>query len=195
MGHISRFRRLVAIARQTEDLDSVMRRYFVIGAFDGALTILGFLFGAYAAGALTPKLVVAAAVSGGVALSVSSLVGAYEAERVERRITLGRLRKSMLKEPSPDYVAAMRLAAWIAALVHAIAPLLAAIVPVIPFILLQDVGHAMPISIAITLTFLFAMGAYMGSFAKEFIVYSGLRFVVAGLATALIIYMLGPMTL
>jgi hypothetical protein len=66
MGHISRLRELTRIARKTDDLDSVMRRYFVIGAFDGALTILGILFGAYATGQLTEKLVIAAGVSGAV---------------------------------------------------------------------------------------------------------------------------------
>lgn len=192
MGKIARLKDLLAIARQSEDLDSVVRRYFVIGAFDGALTILGVLFGAYAAGELTRGLVIAAGVSGSVALSVSSLVGAYEAERVERKITLGKIEKSMLRGPHSNYVSAMKLAAWIAALVHAVAPLLAGLIPVIPFVLLQDVGYAMSISILFTMTFLFIMGAYMGSFAKEFIAYSGLRFVVAGLATALIIYLLGP---
>jgi predicted membrane protein (TIGR00267 family) len=190
MGYISRLRELARTARKTEDLDSVMRRYFVIGAFDGALTILGILFGAFAAGQLTEKLVIAAGVSGGVGLSVSSLVGAYEAERVERKVALGRLKQSMLKEPRKDYISAMRFAAMIAALVHAISPLLAALIPIIPFILIADVGTAMAISIFLTLSFLFIMGAFMGAFAKEFILYSGLRFVTAGLATALIIYLI-----
>lgn len=188
MGQLARLRTLLALAKKTEDLPSVMRRYFVIGAFDGALTILGILFGAYAAGELTQKLVIAAGVSGGVGLSVSSLVGAYEAERVERKIALGKLKQSMLKEPQKDYISSIRLAALIAAMVHAIAPLLAALIPVIPFLLVPDVGSAMMISISLTLSFLFIMGAYMGSFAKEFIAYSGLRFVIAGMATALIIY-------
>jgi predicted membrane protein (TIGR00267 family) len=190
MGYIARLKVLLTLAKQTEDLPSVMRRYFVIGAFDGALTILGILFGAYAAGELTQKLVIAAGVSGGVALSVSSLVGAYEAERVERKIALGKLTQSMLKEPQKEYISAIRLAAFIAATVHAIAPLLAAMIPMIPFLFITDVGSAMMISIFLTILFLFIMGAYMGSFAKEFIAYSGLRFVIAGLATALIIYLI-----
>jgi len=191
MEYTRRVKRLFQTARELQDFGPVLRRYFVIGAFDGALTVLGFLFGAFAAGELTSRLVIAAGVSGGVALAVSSFVGAYEAERVERKVSLLRLKKSMLKEPHPDYIKAVKLSAYIAATVHAVAPLLAALVPIIPFFLTPDVRYAMPVSIAITLSFLFLMGAYMGSYARELIVYSGLRFVVAGLLTAIIIYLVG----
>ena len=39
--------------------------------------------------------------------------------------------------------------------------------------------------------FLFALGAYLGSLIKEMIFYTGLRFVIAGLATAIILILVG----
>jgi predicted membrane protein (TIGR00267 family) len=49
---------------------------------------------------------------------------------------------------------------------------------------------AMVFAIVITIGFLFVMGAYLGSLIKEMIFYTGLRFVAAGLITAIIVFLL-----
>jgi hypothetical protein len=56
----------------------IIRRYFVIGAFDGALTVLGIIIGAGAFGDLEAHkvLVVSASFGAAIALAVSSAVGA-----------------------------------------------------------------------------------------------------------------------
>ncbi len=66
----------------------IIRRYFVIGAFDGALTVLGIIIGASAFGDLEAHkvLVVSASFGAAIALAVSSAVGAYKAERVEKKL-------------------------------------------------------------------------------------------------------------
>jgi predicted membrane protein (TIGR00267 family) len=185
------FRERVRLARQITELDSIMRRYFVIGAFDGALTILGVILAASLIGALTRSLVLVAGVSGGLALGISSMVGAYEAERVERRLDEMNLRNSMLRDPSPQYRAALETASWLGAVVHAIAPVIAALIPVIPYLIIDDLMIATYWAIGFTLSFLFAMGAYLGSMIKERRIVTGLRFAAAGLLTAALIYALG----
>ncbi len=80
---MSRLRFQVELTRS----GTIARRYLVIGAFDGALTILGVIPGAYVAEAavhpeLATKLILGAGFAGGIAPAVSSAVGAYEAERV-----------------------------------------------------------------------------------------------------------------
>jgi predicted membrane protein (TIGR00267 family) len=80
--------------------------------------------------------------------------------------------------------------------VHAIAPVIAALIPVIPYLILptettEGLAFATYIAIALTLAFLFTMGAYLGSMIKERVVFTGLRFVAAGLMTAAIIYVVG----
>jgi len=47
------------------------------------------------------------------------------------------------------------------------------------------------VAIGVTLAFLFVLGAYLGSLIREMIVYTGLRFVIAGLATAIILILIG----
>lgn len=191
----SSFRERVRLARQVTELDSIMRRYFVIGAFDGALTILGVILAAWLVGALSRSLVLVAGVSGGLALGVSSMVGAYEAERVERRLDEINLKSSMLREPSEEYRAALETASWLGAVVHAVAPVIAAMIPVVPYLLFAEGPEGLVMAtywaVAITLGFLFAMGAYLGSMIKERRIVTGLRFAAAGLLTALLIYALG----
>jgi len=174
---------------------TIARRYFVIGAFDGALTILGVILGAYVAeSALDPsvakQLILAAGLAGGIALAVSSAVGAYEAERVEHLLSHMCLERAMLTTVEGDRKEAMTVSAAVSAFVHGIAPMLAAFVPLVPFFFMS-LDEAVITGTIITLAFLFCLGAYLGSLIKEMIVYTGLRFVIAGLATAIVLIMIG----
>jgi len=170
------------------DMASISRRYFVIGSFDGALTILGVILGSLHS--LSRELVITAGVAGGVALGVSSIVGAYEAERVENKLEHMELEGAMLTKVRGTHEKALRFTTIIGSMVHGVSPMIAALIPVIPFLFLE-VHTALIVSISITLCFLFIMGAYMGSLIKENIVYSGLRFILAGLITAALTYFIG----
>src|SRR3990172_2312202 len=121
------WRRQVREYSEITNLGPIARRYFVIGAFDGALTILGIIVGAYAAG--------------------------------------------------------------VSAVVHGVAPLLAAAPPVVPFLFL-GMDEAIFVAIVVTMAILFAMGAYLGNLVRERVVITGLRFVAAGLATSLFLWLL-----
>jgi len=85
---------------------------------------------------------------------------------------------------------AMRVSISISAIVHGVAPLLAAFVPLIPFFFMT-LDEAVLTAIILTIGFLFALGAYLGSLIKEMIIYTGLRFVIAGLGTAIILILIG----
>ena len=174
---------------------AIARRYFVIGAFDGALTILGVILGAYVAEGhahpeLAKQLILAAGFAGGIALAVSSTVGAYEAERVEHLLSHQHLEKAMLRPVEGAKAEARRVSISVSAIVHGISPLLAAFVPLLPFYFMS-LDAAVTTAIALTLGLLFVLGAYLGSLIKEMIVYTGLRFVIAGLATAIILILVG----
>ncbi len=173
---------------------AIVRRYFVIGAFDGALTILGVIIGAYLSqGRSHPDvarhLILAAGFAGGIALAVSSMVGAYEAERVERLLEHKTLEKAMLRPVEGTRKEAIRLSISLSAVVHGVAPLVAAFVPLISFLFLP-LDEAVVTAIIITLGFLFGLGAYLGSLIKEMVVYTGLRFALAGLGTAAILLLI-----
>lgn len=174
---------------------AIARRYFVIGAFDGALTILGVILGAYVAEGhqhpeLAKELILGAGLAGGIALAVSSAVGAYEAERVEHMLSHHQLERAMLRPVEGTRKEAIRVSISVSAVAHGIAPLLAAFVPLVPFFFLS-LDMAVLVAIVMTLALLFALGAYLGSLIREMIVYTGLRFVIAGLATAIVLILIG----
>lgn len=165
----------------------------MIGAFDGALTVLGIIIGAAAATGGKPGssgFVIAVSVSASIALAVSSAIGAYEAERVEKKLHRHSIEQAMLSELSQEYRSAFRRAALVSAGVHGVAPIIAALFPVIPFFIL-DFWTSTVAAVVITLALLFALGAYLGSLVRERIVVTGLRFVGAGLGTAALLWALG----
>jgi predicted membrane protein (TIGR00267 family) len=170
----------------------IIRRYFVIGAFDGALTVLGIIIGASAFGDLEAHkvLVVSASFGAAIALAVSSAVGAYEAERVEKKLDIRTIERAMLARLSEEHQEAFRFAAILSAIVHGIAPLIAGLLPVIPFLLL-DARTATVLAVIITLVILFALGAYLGNLVRERVLVTGMRFAAAGIGTALILWLLG----
>src|SRR2546427_725832 len=92
------WRRRIRDYDEITNVGPIIRRYFVIGAFDGALTVLGIIIGAYAVGASeTHKaLILSASIGAAVALAVSSAVGAYEAERVEKKLDIRTIERAML---------------------------------------------------------------------------------------------------
>jgi predicted membrane protein (TIGR00267 family) len=186
--------------RMTE-LGSLTRRYIVIGAFDGALTIVAIILAALASAFLLNtqisvsdvNLLVRAGLSAGVGLAISSGWGAYEAERVERKRELQDLEVQMQRSMDGCMVdSAVRFATAWASFIHGIAPLPAAILPLIPLMLLPgEFVTAGIISVSITMLFLFLLGIWMAHFAKTNIFAGGLRIVFAGLITAVICVLIG----
>jgi len=170
----------------------IIRRYFVIGAFDGALTVLGIIMGASAFGTLEEHkaLVLSASFGAAIALAVSSAVGAYEAERVEKKLDIRTIERAMLARLSEEHREAFQFAAILSALVHGVAPLIAALLPIIPFVFL-DARIATVVAVAITLVILFLLGVYLGNLVRERVLVTGLRFAAAGIGTAAILWLLG----
>jgi predicted membrane protein (TIGR00267 family) len=189
---------LRAWRRRLRDYDEItnvgpiIRRYFVIGAFDGALTVLGIIIGASAFGTLEQHkaLVLSASFGAAIALAVSSAVGAYEAERVEKKLDIRTIERAMLARLSEEHREAFQFAAILSAIVHGIAPLIAGLLPILPFVFL-DARTATVVAVVITLVILFLLGAYLGNLVRERVVVTGLRFAAAGIGTAAILWLLG----
>lgn len=190
---LSRLRRRIRDISEITDLGSASRRYFVLGAFDGTLVVLGVVLGAYAVGASAEQMdvVLYAGLAAAVALSISSAVGAFEAERVEKLLSQASLEKALLTDVGEEHAEAFRLATILSAIVHAVAPLIAATTPLVPFVIFEDLGWAALASIIMTLSVLFILGAYLGRLVREKIFMAGMRFVLAGMATAIILFLIG----
>lgn len=175
------------------DLSALSRRYFVIGTFDGALTVLALLVGAYvgSAGEASGEIIFAAGFAMGIGLGISSFFGAYESERIERRIELEELERQMLtKMKGTIHEEAVNFAILWSSFIHGVSPLLASWIPIIPFLFL-DVHTAMIASIIISFLILFVTGMYLGRVAEKNMFVYGLRFLAVGIITAVICQFMG----
>ena len=173
----------------------ILRRYFAMNAFDGAMTSLGVVIGAYISNIDDPRAVVGVILVGGVAMAVSGFSGTYMTESAERSKSLNELENAMLVDLEDTiYGQASRFVSVIAAIVDGSAPFIASIPSVVPFYLaligVAPVGVAFIASIIASLTTLFLLGVFLGRVSESNVVYSGIKMVVAGVAVALLALLL-----
>lgn len=175
------------------DISSVSRRYFVIGFFDGVLTVMGMVLGAHLSGEASRDLILSAGIATSLALGISSGWGAYEAERVEQRLMALEKKKALLKLDDEKCLIeeAHMFATKISSLVHAIAPIPAGIIPLIPYVFLPE-NLAFLLALLIGFLLLFIVGISLGKVSKENVVKSGARLVLAGVVTLVVVTILSP---
>lgn len=189
---IKKFKGELELYSRMTDIASVSRRYFVIGFFDGVLTILGMIIGAHMAGEASSRLILSAGVATALALGISSSWGAFEAERIEQKIMKDRKERALLinsKECSIDR--AHRFAAYVSSIIHGVAPIVAAFIPLLPYVFLP-IEEAFTVAVSLGFASLFVVGSIMGRVAKFNVVLSGLRMLLAGVFTALLVTILSP---
>lgn len=168
----------------------IIRRYFAMNAFDGAMTSLGVVMGAWLGDISEPRSIIGVILTGGVAMMVSGFSGTYMTESAERNHSLNELEDAMLINLDDTiYGQASRFVSLFAAIVDGSAPFMASIPTVIPFLLvpsLLEIQFAFMISIAASMLTLFGLGVYLGTISGGNILISGAKMVVSGIAVALI---------
>lgn len=174
---------------EISNVGEISRRYFVMNAFDGALTMLGVVIGAYLANIRAPLSIISAGVAGSLAMGISGVSGAYMTEKAERLKQLKTLEKAMLKNlrNSIQY-RSHRFATLMAALVDGLSPALAAICVISPFFMVHlgflTFENAFFYSIGITLVVLFSLGVYLAKISDENVIAYGLQMLAVGVITA-----------
>ncbi|MCS7374641.1 MAG: hypothetical protein NDF56_06660 [archaeon GB-1845-036] len=172
-------------------IGEIARRYFIMNAFDGAVTMLGILIGAYVGGAVSPRIILSAGLGAGIAMGVSGFFGAYLAEEAERSRRIRSLEKALHIDLDDTLIGrAATFAAVMAALIDALSPMLAALISISPFILsfmgILDPWLSYMISIGLILTLLLILGVFLGKVSGENTLYYALATTSAGLVTGLI---------
>lgn len=173
--------------------EEIMRRYFVVNGFDGALTILGLIMGFYVSGYVELQLVITSGLAAALALSVSGVSSAYISEAAERRRKLTQLENAMVTSLDESHHA--RAAVWIPWLVaftNGIAPLLFALIIISPVWLAHHeiVFSENPLlaAIVIALVIIFLLGVFLGRVGGVFWLWSGLQSLLVALFTLGLIY-------
>ena len=173
----------------------ILRRYFAMNAFDGAMTSLGVVIGAYITGISDPRAVIGVIIVSGIAMGISGFSGTYMTESAERSKALDELEEAMLVDLDDTiYGQASRFVAVFAAIVDGSAPFLASLPSVMPFALglldIMSVELAFQLSMAASLAILFLLGVFLGRVSRTNIVYSGIKMVVAGVIVAVLALLL-----
>ena len=173
----------------------IMRRYFVVNGFDGALTMLGLLTGFHLSGNIALDVVIGACVGAAVALGVSGLSSAYLSESAERRRALAELESAMVADLSDSaHGVAARLLPLLVAIVNGMAPLLMSLIIITPLWLARN-GVLLPLAplqsaIAVAFLCIFGLGIFLGRVSRTSWLWSGLKTLLVALITVLIILVL-----
>jgi predicted membrane protein (TIGR00267 family) len=181
---------------QITEMGPIARRYFVKNGFDGSMTMLGIIVGAWVVQVTEPEIIVTAGLGACLAMGISGISGAYMTERAERKRDLKNLETAMMTKLNDSVINdATTFVSFYAALVDGGSPILTALISLSPFFLLLHniipVQNAYIYSLAVTLVTLFMLGIYLGKIAKENALLYGFQTVAAGVATVVIAMMLG----
>lgn len=189
MGLLEQTRFLLRITRTR----GIMRRYFVVNGFDGALTMLGLVIGFMVSGTTNPPVIINVCLGAAIALGMSGVSSAYVSEAAERKRALGELEEAMIADLHDSaHGEAARGVPLLIALVNGFAPLSISLLILVP-LMLANAGFALPISplyatVAITLLLIFLLGVFLGCIAGVSWLRSGVQTLLVAIVTAALIY-------
>lgn len=174
----------------------LIRRYFVMNAFDGALTIFGVILGSFIAGISDFSLVVSIGLATSVAVGISGVWGAFLTETAERKRELKSLEKSLHRKlKGTDIEKAFTVTTYITAAVDGLSPFLAALVILAPFMLALpgiSVEGTYYVSFFLAAAVFMFLGAYLGYISRENIILSAIKLILAGvICMAIITFLAG----
>ncbi len=171
---------------------AIIRRYFVVNGFDGALTMLGLAMGFRVGGDADTPVMISAFLGAAVALGVSGVSSAYLSESAERQKALRDLERAMVADlEETAHGAAARLVPLLIALVNGLAPFVISLIIIAPLWLAQSGIHppwpALDVVIALAFVIIFFLGTFLGRVSGELWLWAGIRTVGIALLTAAII--------
>lgn len=173
---------------------SIVRRYFVVNGFDGALTMLGLFIGFLISAPENLTVIINACMGAAIALGVSGVSSAYISEQAEQQRSLSKLEDAMVTNLQDGaHGKATRWVPMLIALVNGSAPLVISILVITP-LWLANSGVALfmpPLYIAsiIALILIFLLGVFLGRVSNISWLRSGIRTLLIALITILLIYL------
>jgi predicted membrane protein (TIGR00267 family) len=172
----------------------IVRRYFVVNGFDGALTMLGMIIGFMVSATDDLTVILNACMGAAIALGMSGLSSAYVSEVAERKLALVKLEEAMIADL--EQTAHGRAARWVPlwiALVNGSSPLFISLLILLP-LWLHKAGMALPLSplyaaVLVALLLIFLLGVLLGRIAGISWLRSGIQTMLVAVVTAALIYL------
>ena len=180
---------------QMGETEGIAKRYMVMNSFDGALTALGIIIGSFLAHVDDPRTLILAGLGASIAMAVSGGFGAYLTESAVKKEELAKIESVMLEEFEDTVVnQAATISSYFVAIVDGLSPFVAASISFLPFFGAYFFGWAIQLayisSVLLTAVSLFFLGAYLGKISKENVILNGIRMIIAGIVTAILVMVL-----
>ena len=172
----------------------IIRRYFVVNGFDGALTMLGLMLGFAFTENSDFHIALNVCMAAAIALAISGVSSAYVSESSERSRALSQLQRSMLIDlTDSSHGRAAKWVPMIVALVNGLSPLCICLLILSP-IWLANRGVNFTVSpylVAIGVAFflMFLLGVFLGLTAGSSGLWGGVRTLLIGFVTVGLIYL------
>jgi len=172
----------------------IIRRYFVVNGFDGALTMLGLIIGFLISNSENLSILINVCLGAAIALGMSGMSSAYVSEMAERKRALNKLEGAMVADLHDS--AHGQAAHWVpvlVALVNGLAPLIISLLIISP-LWLADAGMTFPLSplylaIIIAMLLIFLLGVFLGQISGISWLRSGIQTLLVALVTIALIYL------
>lgn len=172
----------------------IMRRYFVVNGFDGALTMLGLIIGFLFSSPASLQVIINACMGATIALAVSGTSSAYVSEQAELRLALSNLQDAMVtKLHEGAHAEAVRWVPVFIALVNGSAPLIISLLIIAP-LWLATLGVAFitaPLQSAVLIAtmIIFLFGVFLGRLSGVTWLISGIKTLLIAALTVALIYL------
>jgi len=176
----------------------ILRRYFVVNGFDGALTMLGLLMGFYVSNSTELPVIISVCLGAAIALCMSGITSAYISEAAEKQHELKKLEEAMLKNlETSAYGQATRIMPIVVAAINGLTPLIISLIVMLPLIIAnwrsELIQQPLEIATAIAFAIIFLLGIFLGRISGHFWLWSGIKSFLIAVITAIIIYFLTPL--
>jgi predicted membrane protein (TIGR00267 family) len=169
---------------------NIARRALANNSFDGVLTMIGVLMGAYVSNIRNATTVIRVGIATSISIGVSGLWGAYLAESAERKRELSELERMSLTDLSETKIGrASRVAVVVVSLVDGLSPFVSSLIVLIPLFaasLIGDILVSYLLSFLIALIGLFGLGMFLGHISGRSLIGYGVRTVIAGVVAIVI---------
>ena len=189
MSLLQSFQRTLVLSQSS----GLMRRYFVVNGFDGALTMLGILVGFYMGNISDRHTILSACFGAAVALFMSGLSAATISESAERKKALADMEQAMIKDlKQSEHGIAARWSPWLIGLVNGLSPFLISLIILLPILIFKSgYGYSpVPTAMSLGLLIMFMLGVFLGRIGGTHWLFSGLKALTVGLVTVGIVLLL-----
>lgn len=175
--------------------ENILRRYFVMNGFDGALTALGIILGSLIArNFANPEQLILSGLGASIAMGVSGFWIAYLTEKAERTRERKELEKSMVADLNNTRISKANF--WTSIVIGAvdgISPFIFSLIAIAPFFFVL-VGLTMQaayiISISVIAVEVIILGLFLGAVSKENKIFYAIKIIPAALLVAGLTFLL-----